>query len=81
MNRDDVMGMFELVQSNYKKLNTCSIHDFSIDLTPSSNIRKQYKCTNCGGCVDNLRKKWYEEGLKHARQGGVSSDTPRSSSM
>ena len=52
------------VKENHKKLNGCKRpHDFNIDLNPEKKMGKKWECTKCGGTVDGIHKKWYEEGL------------------
>jgi len=62
------------VRENIRKLDSCKLHDFSIDLTPGRPISMgmKWKCSKCGGEVDCTKKKWYELGLTHmATEGGV----------
>lgn len=66
MNRDEAKALWQQVRENHKKLASCKLHDFSIDLTPGKPWGNRYQCVNCGGEVDDTRKEWYEKGLKHA---------------
>lgn len=60
--------IFEEVGANRKKLESCSYHDFLIEIpVPYSKIQKKYQCTHCKGIVDSQEKYWYELGLLHAR--------------
>lgn len=59
--------IWEGVQANHAKLNSCTLHDFSIDMNPDKTWGKRYQCTNCGGHVDAVTKGWYEKGLEHAK--------------
>lgn len=60
--------IFENVRNNRKKLESCSHHDFLIEIpVPHSKIQKKYQCTHCKGIVDIQEKYWYELGLLHAR--------------
>jgi hypothetical protein len=66
MNKEAVKQIFEEVKENHRKLDSCSRHDFSIDLVPDTKWGKRYQCSRCRGIVDSLTKYWYEKGLKHA---------------
>lgn len=66
MNKQVMNEIWLQVKENHRKLETCQKHDFSIDLTPERPIGKMYQCTQCGGSVDAIEKKWYEKGLAHA---------------
>jgi hypothetical protein len=56
------------VRANLKRLDSCEgPHRFDPipeDVGKVFGIR--YRCTLCGGEVDNHAKHWYERGLKHA---------------
>ena len=52
----------EQVKANHAKLDSCSYHDFSKDITPDQTFCKKYQCVNCGGTVDSIAKNWYEKG-------------------
>ena len=71
--------VWQEVKANTAILNGCSKpHDFSICLdrhtkqvienpTPMQHFGAKWKCSKCGGIVDNLRKMHYNEGLKDAK--------------
>ena len=62
------------VRENIRKLDSCKLLDFSIDLMPDRPIAMgmKWQCSKCGGKVDHDRKQWYELGLTHmATEGGV----------
>ncbi len=63
----DAKKIFEEVKENHRKLDSCSLHDFSIDITPSKPYMKKFRCTNCSGEVDLTTKSWYEKGLQHGQ--------------
>lgn len=56
--------MSEVVE-NMRKLDSCSKHNFTIDLHPDRKIGKRWSCENCGGEVDHSAVIWYEKGLEH----------------
>lgn len=58
--------LFEQVKANRQTLDSCNCHDFSTDLNPDKIFNKKWKCSNCGGVVDNQEKYWYEKGFEHA---------------
>ena len=57
------------VRENIRKLDSCILHDFSIDLTPGRPWGKKWQCSKCGGEVDCTKKQWYELGIKHEKEG------------
>lgn len=59
------------VKENFRKLESCNNHDFSIDLTPDKKFNKKYQCTNCGGSIDWLNKSWYEKGKSHGNANSI----------
>lgn len=61
----DVKKIFEQVKENHLKLESCSNHNFSIDLEPDKRLGKRWQCSNCMGEVTSSEKHWYETGLKH----------------
>jgi hypothetical protein len=61
-------SLIERVRRNYRILDTCFRHDFSIDLRPDTMVGKRWKCANCSGEVDSIRKDWYEMGLHHGQK-------------
>lgn len=50
---------------NEKRLGSCKVHDFSIDVTPEKVMGKRWKCSKCLGETDNISKYWYNKGLEH----------------
>ena len=68
--------IWEDVKRNSALLDSCTSHDFSIDMNPERVIGKRWRCTNCGGHVDHVCKNWYESGLKHGKS-EVSNETPK----
>lgn len=68
ISQEEQKRIFENVRNNRKKLESCSHHDFLIEIpVPHSKIQKKYQCTHCKGIVDSQEKYWYELGLLHAR--------------
>jgi hypothetical protein len=61
----DANEIWNEIQENHKKIESCNKHDFSIDLNPDKKFDKKYQCSKCGGHVDAIKKSWYEKGLKH----------------
>lgn len=66
VNKSEQIRIMEQVKQNHKLLNSCNLHDFSIDTTPDRTFGKKFKCSNCGGVVDATEKRWYELGLTHS---------------
>jgi len=64
---NEAKKLFEQVQANRRKLDSCKLHKFSIDKTPNKKYDKKDECENCGGEVDSVRKMWYETGYEHAK--------------
>ncbi|QGF21774.1 putative sigma-factor [Bacillus phage vB_BcM_Sam46] len=62
-----MQNIWEQVKENDAKLRKCQQHDFSIDLEPGSTWNKKWKCTKCGGHVQNQAKYWYEMGVTHEK--------------
>ena len=62
-----VNELWEKVKANRLALDSCSLHDFSIDLKPDQSYGKKFRCYKCGGEVDHITKVWYETGVKHGR--------------
>lgn len=60
--------IFEGVQENHRKLNSCKCHDFSIELPGPTKLNPKWKCKNCGGVVESIEKKYYEQGFQHAKE-------------
>ena len=63
-----VNEIWENVKANRAMLESCSLHDFSIDLKPEQAYGKRFRCSKCGGEVDHITKLWYEKGIEHARK-------------
>lgn len=61
----EMKKIFEEVKENHKKLDSCNLHDFSIDNNPEKLYGRKYQCTKCGGVVDSVTKSWYESGVAH----------------
>jgi len=72
LTQTQVKQIAESVAENYNVLRTCNLHNFSIDLSPEKQLGKTYRCQNCGGEVDGVKRLWYEIGLRHGT--GVSED-------
>jgi len=69
MNINEAKELLKEVQDNHKKLADCPLpHDFSIDLDPTRNWSKRFKCTKCGGYVYQDKLIWYEKGLADAKK-------------
>lgn len=68
MTKDDARHILEQVKENHKKLDSCTCHDFSVDLTPDQKMLKKYQCVNCKGEVDSIAKYWYEKGQVNTRK-------------
>ncbi len=60
LDKDTIRGIVKKVVENNKLLISCELHDFKG--TPD---RKIFKCANCSGTVDYIKKCWYELRLKH----------------
>lgn len=39
-------------RNNHITLESCTCHDFSVDLTPEREILKRWQCTQCQGEID-----------------------------
>jgi hypothetical protein len=63
----DIDMIWDKVQENNKKLESCKEHNFSIDLTPVRKFGKRYACEHCGGEIDSINKSWYEKGVEHGK--------------
>ena len=68
LRREQLDQLWRDVQGNRRILDACQHHDFSIDLSPTRTIGKQWQCCNCGGHVDSMAKHWFEVGIAHGRQ-------------
>ena len=60
--------IFEEVKENQRTLESCSDHDFSIDLTKDKVIDKKYRCSRCGGVIGGVSRMWYLKGREHERK-------------
>lgn len=80
MTTQDNQKLFELIQLNHKKLDSCSKpHEFLICLdrrtrqplenpTPQQQFGARWRCSKCGGDVDSVVRLWYNRGLKDAKK-------------
>lgn len=59
--------LMRLIKENTKRLESCTLHSFDIDIFPDLLVGKKWQCSNCHGEVDSVKKLWYEEGLAHGR--------------
>jgi len=60
--------ILEDVRENHRKITTCDLHDFSIDLDPDKPMNKRWACVHCGGYIWANNKVWYELGRNHQRR-------------
>lgn len=64
----NVDGILSEIIKNNKKLESCSNHEFSIDVTPAGKLtNRKWQCAECGGEVSSTAKMWYELGQKHKK--------------
>lgn len=64
----DITKLMDEAKTNLKKLESCKLHKFDIDLMPDKpEILKVYKCSKCGGELNWAQKIWYERGVEHAK--------------
>jgi hypothetical protein len=64
----DVDKILLEVRANLRLLDSCVLpHAFDIDMTPGKKIGGRSKCSKCGGEVESLAKRWYEQGLRDAK--------------
>ena len=69
--KTEQMKIMENIRENRRKLESCNLHDFSIEVPkPYRKICPDYKCSKCGGIVEWSEKSWYEKGFEHAIQMG-----------
>lgn len=66
VSKTEFAAIWDEVKANHARLDACRLHNFAIDTTPDRPLGKKWKCTACGGVVDEIRKQWYERGLAHA---------------
>lgn len=70
MNRDDIKKIMSDVVANKARLDACvGIHRFEAfeRFGESPGALCKYKCSKCGGTVDQHALHWYQSGLSHAR--------------
>lgn len=60
--------IFEKIQENHRKLNSCNSHNFIIEIPGRTKYDTKYQCSNCQGIVDSNEKKWYELGRLHGER-------------
>lgn len=60
--------VLDAIIGNSDILKACSRHSFDIDLNKERVAGKRWKCSNCGGEVDEIKKSWYEKGLEHGEE-------------
>lgn len=71
INRKEQMKILEEIRENNKRLDSCNLHDFSIEIPLNhSKYEMKYQCRYCKGIVDSNRKIWYEKGLNHGMRLG-----------
>lgn len=59
--------ILEQIMENFRKLESCDNHLFSIDTTPNKKFNKRWQCINCKGEVDTIAKSWYDKGREHEK--------------
>jgi hypothetical protein len=68
---EDSKRIWEAVKANHAALARCEgPHDFQPKeggRMLGKTITRDYKCTKCGGEIDNLYYYWYSMGLKHGQ--------------
>jgi hypothetical protein len=63
MTRQEAVRLWDEVQVNQHVLAACvPPHDF-VQVDPKKGIGGNYRCSKCGGEVENLHRVWYEQGL------------------
>lgn len=68
MDLKEASAIWENVKENIKKLDSCSgPHDF-VPIDPDIKLSRQWRCTTCGGKIDNVARIWYERGRSHERK-------------
>jgi hypothetical protein len=63
MTKEENRQIMETAKENWKRLNSCRLHDFSVEIEPQRKFFERYQCVNCGGHVDKTAKHWYEKAL------------------
>lgn len=66
MDRGDMKKIWEQAQRNGEALERCARHEF-VDITPGLAIGKKHRCTNCGGELDSIGVRFYQQGLDHGQ--------------
>lgn len=61
--KEEGKHMMALIKENHKLLDSCDLHNFTIELKTLSG--RVYECSKCGGEVSSEAKMWYEKGIKH----------------
>ena len=64
--KPEMQKIWEEIQENKKKLNSCSFHEFK--LNSDQQFNNLYICQNCKGTVRITEKLWYEQGIAHAQK-------------
>ena len=59
LSKEKIKQIWDEVQENKIKLDSCPLHDFSIK------EEKRWKCSKCDGWISAHSKLWYEKGLEH----------------
>ena len=63
LSKEEIREIILEIKKNNKLLDSCSFHNFDIPLENG-----KYKCSNCSGIVEVIRKTWYEKGIAHAKE-------------
>jgi len=70
LGREGMNKVWLEVKANIAKLDSCAgPHDFSQD--DPSDLRSKCTCSKCGGKISRSDCRWYELGLKHARENSL----------
>jgi len=64
---DDAKVLWAKVQANSKALEACAKPHVFVSITPERKLGGRWRCTLCGGEVEQLHRYWYERGLAHGR--------------
>lgn len=70
--REESKAILKQVRANLAKLDGCpGPHDLVPHerFKPGSPIVRNHRCTLCGGVMDMAYIHWYQQGLKHGREG------------
>ena len=74
LKRQELDKIFQQVKANLKLLESCPRHNFSVPVDrhtkqpiPDKVTFCDWRCSECGGWVDGLAKRWYEQGMAHAK--------------